>query len=1343
MTIFDEVAELSGSAIQGTNLSFLDGDTIVNNDSGEKYRLPGVDAAEIEKFVGGVYKPGTAGGTASAQAVRELANEYGYTNLKPRLLPNGEVERDQFGRVIADLTDETGRTFTSKALSEGVFRPTKFSSEIDSLTYELGEARRAKQQADPNAVTDGTETAWDIARGNIQEAMAKEGFMQYGVKKMARNESELAAAQRAGVLGYYDTNMVASRSNDRTIFNESLNPWTDSWEQGWIGVSEAMAGLQNMWGELTDNEHHKLSGELGVKRARRRMAEYGTRVVDWKDVDSFTAGIDYVVNNAAMSVPYMGMAIGAALAAPITGTVAAGVTGVTAVGTGVAAATALSPAAIYAGQTWNEMEGEKNMAVAASSGILQASLDRLGLGLIFKSSKAPQDVLQQAVDELVKTGVDKEDAIKAVGEATRKEILNYTGDAANIAKNQLTGKAIFKDIATRGGKGMVGEGITEGLQEATAYTSAVLGSDKVFDWNELNERVISGAIAGATLGATFSIPGMAVNTGQWADIAVRESKADATRLSEAGQFAEEDVQKFGRVKDTDEITNEAREEITKSKKQTKKQVNPRESTLNEKAGMAERSRKNRDLKEVISDAMKNLPQFVVKSTSFAIPAEMRRSSRNLRMLGAMFGAGLQKTFSGATFESFKHDRVAIYKNLVDDPAVFWSAVNGGKLTTNKRKQELSDKIYEMFKVATKGGNQKFNPNLIPQDVVGREAIIKLAQDAITLGDKMHSDQKAYNSDLGYINNYLLKFKSLNKTILRAKKQDFIKKLVEFKNYKVEDATKLTDAILDNNEVATLEDAEAFSVTKGGIVPGSHRSRKLDLSEDKNFNEFMERDLYANISTAAKSAARFTAHRKYIGENGEVINHFLEKAIQEDGIDRETANEIARRLTDAINAESGNYKRPEGDFAKTLVGIQKNLMFISTIAYLGLATVASLVELALSGRALTAEQIYGRKGGKSGEKGLNLFGQELAKMLFDLVNFAGSTAMLKDPKVTSRSRGQEVLRDLGYYEWDVGAATVTGVSEMNPTHEKYFQLFFKATGLTGWTNFTRSVRASIGMDYLFDKIETIASHRRSGKPKTNLVQEAEESLRNLGVNVDDYVDIHIKLQNMIDLTPDEQARQQQITREALFNFINDAVALPTSGNRPLIYQDPRFALFFQFQGFMATFTSNHIPKLWGEYVKRGTPAMKYNAFAVMTTMIMLGFASQYLKDLIKFAGSDKDMKTLGNPYLETDEYIQRGLRSTGLLGVGERVLDQFYPLYEQRSDSAAEWLWNTASGEAPSTGVAKRAAKVIEKTATGEFGEAAQQFSRLIPGVGIVGGFDRIGELFGGDDDTSSWNYKGE
>ena len=74
--------------------------------------------------------------------------------------------------------------------------------------------------------------------------------------------------------------------------------------------------------------------------------------------------------------------------------------------------------------------------------------------------------------------------------------------------------------------------------------------------------------------------------------------------------------------------------------------------------------------------------------------------------------------------------------------------------------------------------------------------------------------------------------------------------------------------------------------------------------------------------------------------------------------------------------------------------------------------------------------------------------------------------------------------------------------------------------------------------------------------------------------------------------------------AKFNFVNEAIALPGTANRPLFYQNPHLAMFTQFQGFIATFTANHIPRLWGDYVRRGTPAMKYNAFAIMSTMILL-------------------------------------------------------------------------------------------------------------------------------------------
>ena len=220
------------------------------------------------------------------------------------------------------------------------------------------------------------------------------------------------------------------------------------------------------------------------------------------------------------------------------------------------------------------------------------------------------------------------------------------------------------------------------------------------------------------------------------------------------------------------------------------------------------------------------------------------------------------------------------------------------------------------------------------------------------------------------------------------------------------------------------------------------------------------------------------------------------------------------------------------------------------------------------------------------------------------------------------------------------------------------------------------------------LATIQDHRDSGGVKTNNIQESEEHLRNLGINVDDMLAL------VYQPGPWSAEQTQNFDRmmlEAEFNFVNMAIALPGTANRPLFYQNQHLALFTQFQGFIATFTANQIPRMWGEYVKRGTPAMKYNAFAVMMTMLLLGFVSQYLKDLLKYGAP--------SPYLDDMEKVQRAVGASGLLGTGERLINLVYPIYESSSDNAAEWFFNTISGEAAALSNVSRvygaAGKIIE------------------------------------------------
>ena len=1478
MSMFDTMAPMPNRQLEGTSFSIIDADTAVNTDTGESYRFPGVDAPEVQKFLGTErYTTGTAGGEATTEAVYNLMNNLGYTNPKPRLDENGEVQMDRRGtRIIADWYNDAGENFVDRGLSEGIYKPTEFSNDAQDLIYALGQAKRDREDrlydpaAEPSAVTDD----WATARSMIADALEKEGYQQYGLKRIASDEAELAAAKEAGMLQFYDQNQVETRSGDRTLMNEALNPWSDNFEKSLIGIQESWSGLKNMWGEATDNENLAEVGRLGVERQRERLAKYGTSIVDWKDIDSFSDGIDYVMNNAAMSLPYMAVIGASALAAPVVGT-AAGALGAGSLLTGgvTLATSMLAPASIYASQTWNEMEGKKNMGVAIGSGILQSAFERLGLEIIVGKTLgtfASKKLMNEAVENLVTKGVkgvkySRAEATKMVGNATRKAIAEYTGDAAKAAASQVAAKQIVKSLSARALKGGSGEMLTEGLQEAVAYTSATLGSDKVFDYNELRDRMIAGAVAGATLGTAFSAPGAIYDVGAWKDLQVRKLPAEAKRLSEEGARAERERTENGQIaydlakakeierrvkkdeydpkqpdmfieKEIEKVAEEAREKGTRvqtidelleeeqeylaamksnnlltmdqfkeeqkaakdsgakgfpsfekwraNKKKTSKvkgqDVEVKRSMvsdMNDRKAEHERVEKDNTLAGVVGRALEGSVKLVRKLTRTMLP-DRYRDKKAGNTLGAITDSSHSKSNSGRDLESYKFNLVSVFKNMVSVPENFYAALNNNKITSRTKRAEISKQVYAILKDIIKNKSGLPDISKIPQDgevvtldgmtftMTGRDQIVQLAQDLNKLSDLMHSRQAKFTIDpktgkptLGYIQNYLFKFKSLNKAAITADRAKFEATLVnQYKQITPAIAKELTDKILENDQVSSINDVvdENFNVTKGGIVPGSHRKRSLAMSENPEFDQFMEQDIFANVSQAAKSAARFETHRKYIGQNGEVMASLLDKMEYDEGVPREEVNAIASRLVDYLNAESGNYKRPTSEAGKKAVAAQKNLMFLATFTMLGLATVASLVEIALSGRALTFNQIYGREGKTSGRTSLNSFGRELAKMLADLMGFAGDTVRWQDKGVGTQSRGQEIIRKLGYYEWDVGAATVTGVSEVNPLHQKWYELFFKMTGLTGWTNFTRSMRASIANDFMFDHINKIVEFRQMKRAnpelvKDNDIQESEEMLRNLGVNVDDMVRIYEQMGGDMSavLSEADYAILKDNMRTGTFNFINDAVALPTVGNRPLIYQDPRFALLTQFQGFMATFSSNHIPKMYEQYIKRGNPSMKYNAFALMTTMIMLGFASQYLKDLIKYGGSGKQMMTAGNPYLDTSEYIQRGIRSSGLLGVADRLIDTAgYGLYDDgRTEGGLDWAWKTVSGEAPAAGIINRTGRVAEKVAEGDFGGAGQQLSKMTPILSIFGA-ERTGQVIGDtataiSDAVPSWNFKGD
>ena len=1236
-SIFDNLSD-SPRQLGASGLTFYDADTLYDSE-GQGYRLKGVNALEVSTFG----KEGEVGGQLSLDKISQLANEMGYTNVVQL------GEKDTTGnREMIDLQDDQGRSFVRELAASGITRVQEGFDPGGTLTFS-------------NQFRDFLKTGQDYEANEFDKAAVE---LDKYIDENNKYSQEVKAKVASDIISSDFQRVGQDESGN------SLNPYSTAWNTGMIGVTDAAWGMVSLLGDTLGFEGVKGSGEAGVRRARARIADQGQILTSYQDVDSFGDAVDFVVNNTLLSIPYMGITAAATVTAPITGGVSL-----------------LAPVSIYTGQTWNEMgdqirhtDKERSAAVAIASGVAQAALDRLGLAGI--TGAGGKELYKKGVQALIdQRGMSKQLAEATMAQATKREMATLLGDVGDVAREQLKAKHLTTDILKRMRTGALTEATTEGLQEAIAGIGADIGSDTAIDWNDIQSRAINGMVAGGTLGASFSVPGAVMDAGQWANIAWGVEPEDARVTAAATKYAREE-----RDRQVKRLYTEARQQGMTAQEATEyaqsRAVVPtveeslkivRESPealelTEDKAKRHEERKKSRSIGESISNAMSNIPALWRGQVNHIFSEELLRKSRTARLMKDAFGGSLSRVFGGSDMENAKHHRMTMYKAMLqDDPENIYTALNNGKKTSDKDKARISKEIYDLLNDPNVFNPRTgaFNPDGLP-DGPRKQHIVMLIDRMQQLSDKLYDDQVQYNPQLGFIKNYLLRYKALNKKAVYKNRNKFINALQSEYKMSVADATALTDQILNTD--MDLEDA--FTVIRGGPQPTAHKRRSLNLSEKEQFKEFFEEDMFVNISTAAKSASRYVTNQEYVGKNGEHVAKMLEN-MRREGVSEEEVDKVAYQMQNYLDSESGNYKRATSEFGKKFQEIQKSFMLFTMFAGLPLSTVSSFVEVALGMRGLTRDQIYGKNGG------LSNLGKELAEMLK-----GGMTEIANIPPVgkgkirTFESKGKRILRKLGFYEWDVGAATTTGVLETHSFHQKMAENYFKWIGLQGWTNFNRATRAAIAGDFITDNLMILADRDTTAQTRTNEEREAEEKLRNLGLDVSD-VGVNQMLMLLAGMPMDADAQQRAIglLREAQYNFVNEAVALPKAANRPLYYLDPRFALINQFQGFMSTFTANHIPRLWNEYIKRGSPAMRYNTFAMMATMIMLGFASQYLKDLLKYGES--------SPYLDEAELIRRGILSSGLAGTSERVIEQLFPIYETRSKNAGEWVWNTASGESPS------------------------------------------------------------
>ena len=370
------------------------------------------------------------------------------------------------------------------------------------------------------------------------------------------------------------------------------------------------------------------------------------------------------------------------------------------------------------------------------------------------------------------------------------------------------------------------------------------------------------------------------------------------------------------------------------------------------------------------------PAFTLRDardTVFTI--ERLQKSKTLRRLYDMLGGKANKVHHGIDFHSDKMLNFESFERLIPEVRALYAAFKLDGKRSGAKREALSALVYDFYNVHIKpitekeGNNQTWITgdsviamvdwdNLKPKFQENSAALKDLIDRLYQVDRKMYegvtlAQATANVPPIGDLQDHIFRSKSFLKSAISANKEKFINLLMAEKGLTVEEANGVTNTILDNPEINTLD--EAFDLTKGGITPKTHKRRSLDIADNKAFSEFFENNLFDNLENSMKSAARYMTMTKFVGPNSSLLTSMFDKIQREftEGLEDGSAdqlsaeadvNDIARLTRDLINADSGNYKRIESD---VLRGTQKALTLTGVLTMLGLAAPMSIVEFALT------------------------------------------------------------------------------------------------------------------------------------------------------------------------------------------------------------------------------------------------------------------------------------------------------------------------------------------------------------------------------------------------------------
>ena len=1225
------ILKSSGEGIRvDENIRLIDQDTGVNAD-GKTMRVSGIDAPETSHLDPSTLQMSSfdiGGETATLLGARAMESQ-GFDT------PVYTGKKGFFGRDLGDYVNKEGAAYSKHLLSTGASGLSKYANRDDVETVAIGGLERA-QRAATNTTTD-----WDKQVANHHKHMRNGGF---SMKPLAVDEATFAQAPE-----FYSG--VSNRRYDRNEKNE-----TKSWQiseafsvgknSGWLGASTA-AG---MIGEALDVDSLAHFGYSNAEAIKREMEEapYLRDMTAFDENGDFTLdGIsevtNYLFSNLATSTPVMGVTLLAAMAAPIT------------YGTSLAI-----PAAIYSGQNYDAQE-VKNKSTAVGYALGMTALDfasaKLGGMLLSKfkakpalaSQMATKNGREKVADFVAKSaGVTKEEA-----KAILKDGVKEAGTKAIVKSKRLLEEMGGWLVATgrvskAGLKGMTSEGLTESMQEYLA----IRAEDNNISPEEMLNRLMNAGFAGGMLGGSFSIVGKgaeALNTRQGVVGLQKTTTDNATQIA-----LDQDINEgTGKLLTEAQLTRVSNLSVKQGKGGTDK-------TANQTLGTQGSAEMDGPAKSKMDKATHTIPGLVRGQIKHLL--DKHQDGRFMNIIGSLLGANMAR--GNLSFEEAKRKRAAEYLGIAEFEGLMMSSNSEhnnirsfSKALYGKQKtiQELFDRA-NAVNAKTVKSNKKIKDkskraSTIPLSQVNEKGNLGFSTAELRFLQQVHDKGNRAGPGVNLMN------KVVSRNAVYKNQAKFEKLLVDNTNLTAEEAAIAVSTFVKNTDYASPLDVINNSKDDLGFLDTTVQAATQATLEDiPGMESFLDENIFNNVVNNANKFAAQEIEEQYLGKGGIKLAKLLDLAFDNGEITADEKIEIASGLKDYYDQIKGNYKRIDNKMYQSFVN---NISFMTMLTALPLAAISSIVEI-----------------------GYVLFQNNPAPMATALkmaqlsvkemqANMNEGLTQLSNGRIPMKEYAHRAeLRSLGFM-LDAQAPAARQGAELSPMQALFGSTFFKMSGLTGLTNLQRSTRIAMAEDAVNHWIDQLDTHKGSAN---KFEAEARDQLTNLGVDPEYFLDRRRTHRAMLEQGVDPKIARQIFDEEAYVDhlqnaklrFVDSAIAMPDVGNRPKFYNDSRYKLFTQFQGYISTATAVLLPIMYDNLGgKDKLPKARVQSLQTIASLLALSFLAQSMKDGAKMAFADDESKERKEEYLSEWQKFMRAVYGSGIIGVLERPIDAIVPLYGDR------------------------------------------------------------------------------